>query len=178
MLDFGHDRSPFIANGFVSGIKNQRIKTASKPTAAILTNVAARPKPAASRPNSVVLSEAPIPDAFRFIVRFYRLPRPIRRALWWYIINFRGRRKAQFLGTFGVSVYSALVAESLHPLSPLTTTLNYGVIGPDGRVPVRIVYDHRVMDGAVVGYTLLEMEQALHHDVVAELRSMRPARAA
>src|SRR5262249_25784669 len=79
--------------------------------------------------------EAPVADAFRFIVRFYGLPRAIRRALWWYAINVRGSRKAQFLGTFGVSVYSALGAESLHPLSPLTTTLNYGVIGPDGRVP-------------------------------------------
>jgi hypothetical protein len=30
----------------------------------------------------------------------------------------------------------------------------------------------------VVGYTLLEMEQALHHEIVAELRTMRAAAAA
>jgi hypothetical protein len=34
------------------------------------------------------------------------------------------------------------------------------------------------MDGAVVGYTLLEMEQALRHTIVPELRAMRVARAA
>ena len=33
-----------------------------------------------------------------------------------------------------MSVYSGLGAESLHPLSPLTTTLNYGVIRPDGAI--------------------------------------------
>ena len=46
--------------------------------------------------------------------------------------------------------YSNLGAESLHPLSPLTTTLTYGVVRPDGTVPVRVVYDHRVMDGGTI----------------------------
>ena len=54
------------------------------------------------------------------------------------------------MGTFGVSVYSALGAESLHPLTPLTTALNYGVIQENGDVTVRVIYDHRVMDGATV----------------------------
>ena len=40
-------------------------------------------------------------------------------------------------GTYGVTVYAGLGAASLHPLSVLTTTLNYGVIEPDGSVEVR-----------------------------------------
>jgi hypothetical protein len=116
--------------------------------------------------------EAPVEDVFGFSVRFYRLPQPIRRFLWWYILNFRGSRKAQFLGTFGVSVYSALGAESLHPLSPLSTTLNYGVIGPDGRVAVRIVYDHRVMDGAMVARALEELEVILNTEILDELAAL------
>ena len=32
-----------------------------------------------------------------------------------------------------------------HPLSPLTTTLNYGVIQDNGDVAVRVIYDHRVI---------------------------------
>ncbi len=43
-----------------------------------------------------------------------------------------------------------LSAESLHPISPLTTTMTYGVIAADGSVNVRLIYDHRVLDGAVV----------------------------
>jgi hypothetical protein len=116
--------------------------------------------------------EAPVADVFGFALRFYRLPRPIRRLLWWYILNFRGSRKVQFLGTFGVSVYSALGAESLHPLSPLSTTLNYGVIGPDGRVAVRIVYDHRVMDGAMVARALEELEVILNTEILDELAAL------
>jgi len=52
-----------LAAGLVSGIKNQRIKAASRATDAMLRNTVARPKLAATRPNSEVLSEAPIPDA-------------------------------------------------------------------------------------------------------------------
>jgi len=36
-------------------------------------------------------------------------------------LMYRGYRKATWLGTFAVSVYSSLGAESLHPLTPLTT---------------------------------------------------------
>jgi len=116
--------------------------------------------------------EAPIAEVFGFIIRFYRFPRFIRRALWWYILNVRGSRKAQFLGTFGVSVYSALGAESLHPLSPLTTTMNYGIIGPDGRVPVRIIYDHRAMDGATVARALGLLSDVLNAEIYQELAEL------
>jgi hypothetical protein len=59
-----------------------------------------------------------------------------------------------------------------------TAFLHYGVITPTGEVPVGVAFDHRVMDGAVVGYTLVEMEQFLNHEIVAELRSMRGTQAA
>jgi len=71
----------------------------------------------------------------------------LRRLIWWSGLNI-GRQRARYFGTFGLSVYSALNAESLHPLTPLTTLLNYGVIDRDGNVNVRIIYDHRVLDGA------------------------------
>jgi pyruvate/2-oxoglutarate dehydrogenase complex dihydrolipoamide acyltransferase (E2) component len=74
------------------------------------------------------------------------------------------------MGTFGVSVYSALGAESLHPLSPLTTAFNYGVIQPDGHVDVRIIYDHRVIDGATVARALLDLEKVLNQDILRELQ--------
>src|SRR5437773_1976252 len=85
-----------------------------------------------------------------------------RSFAWWYITHFRGYRKATWLGTFGVSVYSSLGAESLHPLSPVTTTMNYGVIQENGDVQVRLIYDHRVMDGATVARALGRLEQLLN----------------
>jgi hypothetical protein len=96
------------------------------------------------------------------------LPRPLRRALWWVGLNW-GRQRANYFGTFGLSVYSALKAESLHPLSPVTTLLNYGPISPGGDVDVRIIYDHRVMDGATVARVLGRLEEILNTVIVEEL---------
>jgi hypothetical protein len=89
----------------------------------------------------------------------------MRRLLWWYALNWSGYNRARTLGTFGISVYSGLGAEGLHPLSPLTTTLNYGVISADGNVEVRIVYDHRVLDGSTVARALGDLEKVLTEDI-------------
>ena len=105
---------------------------------------------------------------FRRPLKLARLPRPVRRAVWWLGLNV-GRWRGKHFGTFAVSAYSSLGAASLHPLSPLTTTLNYGVIGADGVVDVRVVYDHRVMDGATVARALARLEEVLNTAIVDEL---------
>jgi hypothetical protein len=105
------------------------------------------------------------------------LPWPLRRFLWWYSLNAEGYFRARQFGTFGVSVYSALGAESLHPLSPLSFVLNYGVFDEQGDVDVRLVYDHRVLDGATVARALTALESALSGPILEELRLLAPARA-
>jgi hypothetical protein len=121
------------------------------------------------------LKEEPIEriGSFRQALRLSRLPRPLRRFCWWLGLNAWPRKRAHYFGTFGVSVYSGLGAASLHPLSPLTTTLNYGVIGADGRVVVRLIYDHRVLDGAVVARALEHLERVLRCEILAELRYLQ-----
>jgi hypothetical protein len=118
--------------------------------------------------------DAPIESigSFRHALFVSGLPLPVRRLAWWLGLNLSGDKRARRLGTFGVSVYSGLGAESLHPLSPLTTTLSYGVIQPDGSVDVRITYDHRVMDGPVVARALARLETVLNEEVANELRSL------
>jgi hypothetical protein len=102
---------------------------------------------------------------FRRALAISRLPRVLRRFIWWLGLNSSGYKRARNLGTFGVSVYSGLGAEGLHPLSPLTTTLNYGVIADDGSVDVRVIYDHRVLDGATVARALEDLENVLNHEL-------------
>lgn len=109
---------------------------------------------------------------FRWALRVCRRPLLWRRLLWWFGLKTSGHRRAFRLGTFGVSVYSGLGSESLHPLSPLTTTLNYGVIAANGDVDVRIIYDHRVLDGGTVARALTQMEQVLHTEILAELQRL------
>jgi hypothetical protein len=116
--------------------------------------------------------------AFRQALRVSGLPRPLRRLAWWVGLNVSGRKRAHFLGTYGVSTYSGLGAASLHPLSPLTTALNYGVIDDDGGVDVRVIYDHRVMDGSTVARALQDLERVLQCEILAELRYLRAVEAA
>jgi hypothetical protein len=110
--------------------------------------------------------------AFRRCLRISRLPRPLRRLLWWAVLNLSGARRASDIGTFALSVYAGLGAASLHPLSPLTTTLNYGVIGADGAVDVRLIYDHRALDGATVARALADLEGVLTGEIRDELRGL------
>lgn len=117
-----------------------------------------------------------IPE-FRRVLLFSRIPWPIRPMLWWLGLNV-GRGRGKFFGTFTLSVYSSLGAESLHPLTPSTTALNYGIIEPDGTVNVRIVYDHRVMDGATVARALERLESILCGEIVRELAAGTPSRKA
>lgn len=108
---------------------------------------------------------------FRQAIRVSRLPTPIRRFLWWSTLEVSGFKRAKRFGTFGLSTYGALGAESLHPISPLTATLTYGPIDRDGVVTVKIIYDHRVLDGAQVARRLADLERALKGPVMEELRA-------
>jgi hypothetical protein len=122
--------------------------------------------------------ERPVEDfgLFRRALQIAKYPRWLRRFVWWYGLNVGGHKRAKRLGTFGVSVYSSLGSESLHPLSPLTTTLNWGVI-ENGQVTVRLIYDHRVMDGGTVARAQARLQEVLNKEIVHELMLTR-ARAA
>jgi hypothetical protein len=125
-------------------------------------------------------STAPVAEvrAFRESLRAARLPRLVRRFLWWLAMNLLPGHRARTFGTFGVTTMSPYGARTVETPSLWTAFLHYGVMSEAGEVPVGLVFDHRVMDGSVVGYTLLEMEQVLRHEITAELRSMRAAGAA
>jgi hypothetical protein len=122
--------------------------------------------------------EAPIDSlrSYRSAKQMYWLPTFLRRTLWWIGLNGSGYYRARHFGTFGVSVYASLGAESLHPLSPLTSTLNYGPIDAEGNVNVRLVYDHRVLDGATVARALTRLEEVLTNECVVELEHLETQR--
>ncbi len=105
---------------------------------------------------------------FRRALRMAQAPAPVRWLLMWLGLNI-ARQRANYFGTFQLSVYSGLGAESLNPLTPLTTFLNYGPISEAGSVNVRILYDHRVMDGANVARALEKFEEILNGAIAEEV---------
>jgi hypothetical protein len=109
---------------------------------------------------------------FRRVLFMGRLPKWLRRFMWWQTLHISGYKRAKRLGTFGLSSYGRLGAEQIHPLGPLSTLLTFGPISPGGDVIVKIVYDHRVLDGAQVARYLAEMEQILHIEIRGELRQL------
>ena len=107
---------------------------------------------------------------YRQALRFSKVPRPVRRFMWWSTLNVSGFKRCKRFGTFGLSSYGALGAEQIHPISPLTTTLTFGPIDPEaGRVMVKLIYDHRVLDGAFVARRLGEIEEVLNGSILDEL---------
>ncbi|MBD9372483.1 hypothetical protein IB238_07605 [Rhizobium sp. ARZ01] len=108
---------------------------------------------------------------FRRALKFARLPGPVRWLLMWLGLNI-ARQRGRHFGTFQFSVYSGLGAESFNPLTPLTTLLNYGPIDDDGKVDVRIIYDHRVMDGANVARALVRFEEIMNGEIAMEVNGL------
>lgn len=107
---------------------------------------------------------------FRQELRISKAPAFLRRFLWWMTLSVSGFKRAKRFGTFGLSTYGSLGAEQVHPMSPLTTTLTFGPIAEDGTVCVKLIYDHRVLDGAYVARRLRDVEEALRGVIAEELR--------
>ena len=111
---------------------------------------------------------------YRQALRVSRAPLPVRRLLWWSTLNVSGMKRAKRFGTFGLTSYGALGAESLHPISPLTTTLTFGPISKSGDVIIKLIYDHRVLDGAYIARRLRDIETVLNGAILDELKAGIP----
>jgi hypothetical protein len=124
--------------------------------------------------------EQPIENfiTFQRALRISRLPGVIRRWVWRFILNLSGQSRARALGTFGLCSFAHFGAIALHPLTPLSYTLSYGVVEANGMMDVRITYDHRVTDGAQVARILRELERVLNCEILSELRYLQAKDAA
>jgi hypothetical protein len=94
----------------------------------------------------------------------------LRRLLWWWALNASGAGRAKYFGTCVVSSVAAMGAELQSLIIPATIGLTYGIVAKDGTVNVRMLFDHRVLDGALVARALEDLERVLRTDLVVELR--------
>jgi hypothetical protein len=109
---------------------------------------------------------------FRRSRRLARLPGPVRRFALWLGLHASGRLRERNAGTFGVSSVAAEGGGALRLLTPLATTLHYGLFDDNDRLDLRLTFDHRVMDGSTAARALVAIERALRGPVLAELRAM------
>jgi hypothetical protein len=111
--------------------------------------------------------------AFRQAMMLGRMPRLVARLVLWLFLQVVPSRRIRHFGTFVVTTTSpfGLRANMLPAIGG--PVLTYGAISETGEVAVGAVVDHRVMDGPVVGFTLMEMEQILHRQIRAELLAMK-----
>lgn len=118
--------------------------------------------------------EAPVESlrSYRRAVAMSHVPWPFRRLFWWASLNVFGRRRCHNFGTFGISSVASLGAGLLHLVPVLTSTLHYGLIDEQGRLDMRLAWDHRVMDGATVARVLKDYELILKGEIVNELAGM------
>ena len=104
------------------------------------------------------------------------LPFFLRRPIWWFVLNVpRFRRRA--FGTAVVSSIGALGAEILTPRAPVTSFLTYGALDCNGSVRVRLVFDHRVYDGATAARILGRLEELMRGPLYNEIASQPSAAA-
>jgi hypothetical protein len=117
--------------------------------------------------------ERPVWDVnyFRQTLRLGQLPAFVRRFVFWHSLYLSGAWRAKRFGTFMISSLGNLGVEQFHPLTFLTTYLTYGPIGPTGDVTVKIIYDHRVLDGLTVARALGTLEAMLVGPILAELQA-------
>lgn len=111
-------------------------------------------------------------DHYRQVLQFGSLPWPLRHMAWACGLNLLGPQRGRLFGTFAISVVAARGAAGLHLLSPLTTTLNYSPLDEYGNLDVRLVYDHRVVDGGTVALALADLERTLLGPILEEVESL------
>ena len=109
--------------------------------------------------------------SYRLMLRIARYPALLRRVLWWAATELSGLLHARRIGTFAVSSIASTGSELIWILSPATSTLSYGPIDAEGRMDVRLFFDHRVFDGALAGEILQALEDVLNTRVAAELQA-------
>jgi hypothetical protein len=106
---------------------------------------------------------------FRQILRMGRAPGLWLRFAFWQTLHFSGVKRAKRFGTCIVSSLGKYGVRQIHPLTPLTTYFSAGPVSARGRVEVRCIYDHRVMDDGHVCRALVTLEDILNTTLRREL---------
>jgi hypothetical protein len=119
-------------------------------------------------------ADAPIEDSkfYRNLIAVMRLPLLIRRLLLTVCMNIPRMRRHAF-GTCHISSIARWQSEFGATLTPLPYLLmTYGPADSEGKVPVQLILDHRIFDGAVASRALSRLDQVLNSSLLKELQEL------
>ena len=111
----------------------------------------------------------PVEQVFAQQWQLSALPTWLRRCIWWWTFNMAGKKRANRVGTFFLTTLAGKGVEIQNPPAFLTSNLTFGPLGDSGYCRVTISYDHRLMDGAYIADTLIELEATLNGEIAREL---------
>ena len=106
---------------------------------------------------------------YRRLIRLSRLPWIVRRPLWSFALQWSGWLRSQYFGTYSVHSFPVRRAQVMQSTTPISFSLIYGLVNPDGDVLVQLLMDHRIVDGLTSHRIMLAIEAAMKEDIVAEL---------
>ncbi len=109
---------------------------------------------------------------YRRLIRTTKLPRPLRRLLWWYGLSVSGRIKSKTFGTFSCNSVAKMQIQMRQFVSPITSSIYYDPRTTLGEITVQLAIDHRVFEAEVAGRALGELESLLNLEMVGEVLGM------
>jgi hypothetical protein len=110
------------------------------------------------------LSEVP---SLNRLMRVSRLPRPLRRLIWAFVLNI-GRQRANHAGTFAITSVASFGIETVDALVPGPCLISYGLVR-DNTMEIIFHWDHRIYDGIPVGGILDRMEAVMNGEIANEI---------
>jgi hypothetical protein len=125
------------------------------------------------------LRQAPIETigGFRRLIRYTRLPQPLRRLMWYIVLYGSGRLRSRYVGTVGINSIPAY-GRGFPTQSATLPTISffYGSVESNGDMPIQIFFDHRAVDAAAVRRLLFDLFVILRSDIIVELGGEPPTR--
>jgi hypothetical protein len=112
---------------------------------------------------------------YRRLIRLSRLPRLLRRSIWWCGLRCSGYVHARYFGTFALNALTLPRSMLLQSATPITVALTHLPLDASDRIRLFGVFDHRVLDGMRLLRAVGEVEAAINDEIVTELRSLAEA---
>lgn len=106
---------------------------------------------------------------FRRLIRISRLPWFIRRPLWRLALQWSGRLRSEYMGTYAVHSFPVRGVEVMQSTTPISFTFIYGLPKANGEMLFQSLMDHRVLDGMTAHRIMNAIQGVMREEIVAEL---------